>query len=209
MQTAGVLRSEPRRVSLHSRSFGVEHIWLPSDKSGLANGGGGASGPRTRRDEGAAVAAFLRRFTPPHGDAGRPEPAARPLRHPSRAPISSGYGLQRYYDGVFAEGYFHKGYDYAAGTGWPVVAPASGVIALVGAEADGFEVHGNCVGIDHGGGVASLMLHLDKASVAVGERVEKGQEVGEVGDTGIATGPHLHWGFYVSGESVNPADWLE
>ena len=117
--------------------------------------------------------------------------------------------LQRYYDGVFAEGYFHKGYDYAAGTGWPVVAPASGVIALVGAEADGFEVHGNCVGIDHGGGVASLMLHLDKASVAVGERVEKGQEVGEVGDTGIATGPHLHWGFYVSGESVNPADWLE
>jgi murein DD-endopeptidase MepM/ murein hydrolase activator NlpD len=90
-----------------------------------------------------------------------------------------------------------------------VVAPAAGRIALVGRVNQGFSLHGNTVGIDHGQGVLSIMIHLHRINVNEGDLVQAGQVIGTVGSTGISTGPHLHWGLYVNGVSVDPVPWRE
>jgi murein DD-endopeptidase MepM/ murein hydrolase activator NlpD len=87
------------------------------------------------------------------------------------------------------------------------VAPAAGRIALVGREAEGFEIHGDTVGIDHGQGVTSIYLHLSRIDVQEGDMVQAGQVIGAVGSTGASTGPHLHWGLYVHGQSIDPVPW--
>jgi murein DD-endopeptidase MepM/ murein hydrolase activator NlpD len=123
---------------------------------------------------------------------------------PNASRISTGFGVRRYYNGVFAQDYYHKGVDYAGGLGSPVVAPAAGQVRLVGREAEGFQVHGNVVGIDHGQGVLSILMHLQDIEVKEGGMVKAGQLIGTVGDTGAATGPHLHWGLYVNQVAVDP-----
>ncbi|MEM9448021.1 MAG: M23 family metallopeptidase [Cyanobacteria bacterium P01_E01_bin.6] len=130
-----------------------------------------------------------------------------PFLRPTSGRVSTVFGVQRYYNGVFANDYYHRGVDYATGTGTPVVAPAAGRIALVGRESEGFRVHGNTIGIDHGQGVLSIFLHLNSINVQEGEFVQAGQTVGAVGSTGSSTGPHLHWGLYVNGQAVDPVPW--
>jgi hypothetical protein len=131
-----------------------------------------------------------------------------PFRRPSQGRVSSEYGVRRYYNGVFAENYYHRGIDYAAPTGSPVIAPAAGRVVLVGRVADGFELHGNTIGIDHGQGVSSIFIHLNSISVREGDQVQPGQTIGTVGNTGASTGPHLHWGVYVNGVAVDPGPWM-
>jgi murein DD-endopeptidase MepM/ murein hydrolase activator NlpD len=75
--------------------------------------------------------------------------------------------------------------------------------------ADGFELHGNTIGIDHGQGVASIYIHLNSISVREGDFVQPGQTIGTVGSTGASTGPHLHWGVYVNGVAVDPGPWRQ
>lgn len=132
------------------------------------------------------------------------------FRRPNSARMSTGFGVRRYYNGVFAQDYYHRGVDYAAGTGSPVVAPAAGKIALIDFEKNGFKVHGNTVGIDHGQGVISILMHLNSipSSLKEGDFVQAGQQVGTVGSTGASTGPHLHWGLYVNGVAIDPTPWL-
>ncbi|MGD1856335.1 MAG: M23 family metallopeptidase [Leptolyngbyaceae cyanobacterium] len=129
------------------------------------------------------------------------------LLRPSQGRVSSEYGVRRYYNGEFAENYYHRGVDYAAGTGSPVIAPAAGYIRLVGRVRDGFELHGNTVGIDHGQGLLSIMIHLSRIDVNEGDFVTAGQRVGAIGSTGASTGPHLHWGLYVNQVAVDPVPW--
>jgi len=126
---------------------------------------------------------------------------------PSQGSVSTIFGVRRYYNGEFAQNYYHKGVDYAAGTGSPIVAPADGRIELIGRESEGFNVHGNTIGIDHGQGVLSIFLHLNTINVQEGEMVKAGQQIGTVGSTGASTGPHLHWGLYVNGQAVDPSPW--
>ena len=130
-----------------------------------------------------------------------------PMGRPSTGYVSSTYGLQRYYNGVFAEDYYHRGVDYAAGTGSPIYAPAAGKIIVVGRVEDGFELNGNTIGIDHGQGVTSVMIHLSGFAVKEGDIVQKGQLIGYMGATGSASGPNLHWGLFVNGISVDPVPW--
>lgn len=130
-----------------------------------------------------------------------------PFLRPNAGEITSEYGVRRYYNGVFAQDYYHRGVDYGGGTGSAAMAPAAGRVALVGREADGFQLHGNTVGIDHGQGVASIFLHLSRIDVQEGDFVQPGQVVGAVGATGAVTGPHLHWGLYVHGLAVDPVPW--
>jgi murein DD-endopeptidase MepM/ murein hydrolase activator NlpD len=126
---------------------------------------------------------------------------------PNAGRISTPFGVRRYYNGVFAQDYYHRGVDYAGGAGSAVMAPAAGYIRLVGKEAEGFRVHGNTVGIDHGQGVVSVLLHLQDIYVKEGDFVQAGQTVGTIGSTGASTGPHLHWGLYVHGVSIDPVPW--
>ena len=130
-----------------------------------------------------------------------------PMARPSTGFVSSIYGVQRYYNGEFAENYYHRGVDYAAGTGSPIYAPAAGKIVVVGRVEDGFELNGNTIGMDHGQGVTSVMIHLSGFAVNEGDMVEKGQLIGYMGATGFASGPNLHWGLFVNGVSVDPVPW--
>ncbi|MBV5260988.1 M23 family metallopeptidase [Synechococcus moorigangaii CMS01] len=132
-----------------------------------------------------------------------------PFQRPNSGRVSTIFGVRRYYNGVFAQDYYHRGIDYAAGTGSPVVAPAAGKVALIDFERNGFRIHGNTVGIDHGQGVISVFLHLNSipSNLKEGDLVQAGQTIGTVGSTGASTGPHLHWGLYVNGVAVDPEPW--
>ncbi|MGF1487701.1 MAG: M23 family metallopeptidase [Prochloraceae cyanobacterium] len=125
--------------------------------------------------------------------------------NPSR--VTTVFGVRRYYNGTFAKNYYHGGVDYAGNYGSPVIAPAAGKVVLVGKEANGFRVHGNTIGIDHGQGVLSIFLHLSSIDVREGEIIKAGQKIGAVGSTGASTGPHLHWGLFVHGVAVDPVPW--
>ena len=179
-------------LDVREGAWPVERLWLPPSKAALT-----AAPPERRR-----TAAWRALRTPAQHWTG-------PFVAPAASEVTAGYGLQRVYNGVYAEGYYHKGVDYAGPTGAPVRAPQDGVVALAGAERAGFPLHGNCLGLDHGHGVGSLFLHLDAVAVAEGARVKRGEVIGTIGNTGISTGPHLHWGLYVNGACVDPAAWME
>ncbi|HWV16322.1 MAG TPA: M23 family metallopeptidase [Cellvibrio sp.] len=107
---------------------------------------------------------------------------------PVRGPISGVYGSQRVYNGVPKAP--HYGVDIARPTGTLVVAPAGGVVTL--AHPDMFLSGGTLI-VDHGQGLYSTFIHLSKILVKVGDRIAQGQKIGLVGQTGRASGPHLHW----------------
>jgi murein DD-endopeptidase MepM/ murein hydrolase activator NlpD len=98
----------------------------------------------------------------------------------------------------------HRGIDFAATKGAPVMATASGSVQFVGFD----ERHGNYIVLEHGGGLRSLYAHLDSSTVRKGDRVSAGQRIGAVGDTGMATGPHLHLEAYRDGQLIDPQQVL-
>lgn len=107
---------------------------------------------------------------------------------PVEGRISGVYGSQRILNGQPRQP--HYGVDIAAATGTPVAAPAAGLVSF--ADNDLY-FSGGTLMIDHGHGVASTFLHLEKIDVKVGDWVERGARIGTVGETGRATGPHLDW----------------
>ena len=113
----------------------------------------------------------------------------QPFRWPATGRISGLFGAQRIYRGE--PGAYHSGTDIARPTGTPVVAPADGVVIL--AADHPFTLEGNLLMIDHGQGLNSAFLHLSRIDVRVGDHVRQGQNVGAIGASGRATGPHLHW----------------
>jgi murein DD-endopeptidase MepM/ murein hydrolase activator NlpD len=94
----------------------------------------------------------------------------------------------------------HNGVDYHAGTGAPVGAVAPGVVTLAGWTAGG----GRTVKVRHSNGYETEYLHLSSIAVRSGARVGQGDLIGRVGSTGLATGPHLHYGMKKNGRYVNP-----
>ena len=83
------------------------------------------------------------------------------------------------------------------------MAPAAGIVTDVG----DYILSGHTVLIDHGQGAVSAYFHLDTAVVSKGDVVRAGDRIGRVGATGLATGPHLHYGMYVHGKDVDPVAW--
>ncbi|RNA64159.1 M23 family metallopeptidase [Prosthecochloris sp. ZM_2] len=122
---------------------------------------------------------------------------------PAQGRKSSPFGVKRSYNGAPVSSY-HKGIDIAAPQGTVIRSPASGKVVLTGYESKTFHVHGNTVLIDHGHAVTSIYLHMHDILVQPGDIVSKGDPIGTIGSTGISTGPHLHWGVYLYGTSVNP-----
>jgi peptidoglycan hydrolase-like protein with peptidoglycan-binding domain len=157
-------------------------------------------GPRTQ----GAVRRFQRwAGLPDDGRAGgatiaaltRPLPAVPiPLRRPVAAPITDVFGPR----GVK----FHTGLDFPAAAGAPVVAAAGGRVSYAGWHDGGY---GQLVTIAHGGGVRTMYAHLESIGVGVGQVVAEGEQIGLVGATGIATGPHLHFEVRVQGAAADPA----
>jgi len=95
---------------------------------------------------------------------------------------------------------FHTGIDLRGSEGTPILAAESGVVRSAGHRGG----YGNAVEIDHGNGVTTLYGHASELGVKPGDHVEKGQPIGEVGMTGHATGPHLHFEVRVEGKPVDP-----
>ncbi|WP_293396276.1 M23 family metallopeptidase [Nevskia sp.] len=116
---------------------------------------------------------------------------ATPFIWPAKGRISGVFGSQRVLNGKPKSP--HYGVDVAVPVGTPLVAAAGGIVSL--AEPDLYFT-GGTVFIDHGHGLQSVMVHMSRLDVKVGDRVEQGQQVGLSGATGRVTGPHLHWGLY-------------
>ena len=118
--------------------------------------------------------------------------------------VSGFFGEERVINGVPQAGH-HGGTDFGAYAGTPVFATNAGTVVMSGL----YQVRGNLVVVDHGGGVFSLYGHLQDRAVLVGEPVGKGQLLGHVGSTGFSTGPHLHWELSVGGVLVDGLRWLD
>jgi murein DD-endopeptidase MepM/ murein hydrolase activator NlpD len=98
----------------------------------------------------------------------------------------------------------HKGIDFAAAQGTPVYAVANGTIIAAGPIAENDGRYGNVIIIDHGA-QRSLFAHLDSVSVSPGQHVQAGQRIGATGQSGFATGPHLHMEVRQDGHNIDPA----
>jgi len=99
---------------------------------------------------------------------------------------------------------FHTGVDIAAETGTPIPAVAPGRVILAGFSGG----YGLCVMIEHENGYTSLYGHASRILVAEGDTVKQNQIIAEVGDTGVSTGPHLHFEMRLGDEPVDPTPWL-
>jgi len=118
---------------------------------------------------------------------------------PAEGRISGVYGSQRFYNGQPRRP--HYGLDIANDVGTPIRAAAGGIVTL--AEPDMY-FNGGTIIVDHGHGVATIYLHLSGFDVEVGDRVEQGEEIGQMGATGRVTGPHLHWEVNWLGRRLDP-----
>ena len=116
---------------------------------------------------------------------------------------TSGFGTPRRYAAGGNVSY-HNGADIAAPAGTPILATNAGRVLV----ADFFPIKGGLVVIDHGAELYSLYFHQSKLHVQVGDTVTPGQLIGEVGSTGLSTGPHLHWEMRLNGVATNPLAWV-
>jgi murein DD-endopeptidase MepM/ murein hydrolase activator NlpD len=126
----------------------------------------------------------------------------RTLKAPVGAPVSSGFGTRVH--PILGEVRMHTGMDYAAGTGVAIAAAGPGIVIWAGPRGG----YGNAVVIDHGKGLATLYAHQSRVNVTVGQRVKTGQVIGFVGQTGMSTGPHLHFETRELGTPVDPLFYL-
>jgi len=99
----------------------------------------------------------------------------------------------------------HKGIDIVAPVGEPILAPAKGKVVFVGTRPGGY---GKMVEIDHGFGYVTRFAHCSRLLVRVGQTVERGEVIAEVGATGLVSGPHLHYEVEVDGQQVDPLNFI-
>jgi len=184
-------RSAQGKLLVARRNFPLERLTLPQTMVDLDS-----ETERRAVAEGKRLAILYRTITPErlwHGKFTKPV---------GTSAAGTGFGARRIINGQARSP--HGGIDYSVPRGTPVVAANAGRVALV-AE---FFFPGRLVVLDHGLGLYTLYFHLDTASVAEGERVERGHTLGSVGATGRATGPHLHFGAQVGTARVDPATLL-
>jgi murein DD-endopeptidase MepM/ murein hydrolase activator NlpD len=121
---------------------------------------------------------------------------------PVEGPVGSGFGFRL--DPFSGRTALHTGLDFPADIGTPVRAAAGGVVVTVGWHPQ----YGQVLEIEHGSGLTTLYAHLSTARAAVGDIVRRGQVVGEVGNSGRSTGPHLHFEVLLEGVPQDPARFL-
>ena len=126
---------------------------------------------------------------------------------PSRAPVAHSYitsGFGGRADPFSGGSQFHKGIDFDANTGDPVLSVADGVVSYSGVRSG----YGNVVEVDHGNGYVTRYAHNSRLLVQVGQLVRVGEEVAKAGSTGRSTGAHVHFEVWENGRVVNPRNFL-
>lgn len=121
---------------------------------------------------------------------------------PVQGRISSKFAADRLYSGGRRRS--HAGVDLVNNLGSPIVAPHSGRVVL----SESYAYHGESIMIDHGYGIVSIFNHLRQRHVFVGDRVQQGELIGTLGESGLVSGAHLHWGLAVHNIRVDPLYWV-
>jgi murein DD-endopeptidase MepM/ murein hydrolase activator NlpD len=175
------------RLTVKSRSFPVQRLTLPTGMVDLS-----PDNERRAEAEAARLRALYDTIT-----------SVRLWRGHFTRPIASdvkpeGFGFRRVINGKPRAP--HSGVDFGAPAGTPVVASNGGRVALVAEHFFG----GRLVALDHGEGLYTLYMHLERIDVTEGILVERGAIIGAVGSTGRATGPHLHWSAQLRRARVDP-----
>jgi murein DD-endopeptidase MepM/ murein hydrolase activator NlpD len=128
--------------------------------------------------------------------------ASTPSIWPARGFITSGFGYRRSpYTKTLR---MHEGLDIANKVGTPVISPADGIVVFAGIEGG----YGKLLTIDHGYGLATRYGHLDSILVKEGDKIKRGAKIGTIGQTGLTTGPHLHYEVRVNSVPVNPKNYI-
>ena len=128
-------------------------------------------------------------------------PPILPKRGSYRMASPFGYRVDPVYGGTR----FHAGQDFAADVGYPVYVTGDGIVEKVNY---GFTGYGNEIIIDHGFGYKTRYAHLSRIDVAKGMKVTRGDQIGAIGKTGKATGPHLHYEVIYKGNAINPYSYM-
>ena len=126
---------------------------------------------------------------------------------PNRSPIRAAFNSSSYgwrIDPFNGNKAFHEGLDFSANAGAPIFAAAGGIVSAAETMPD----YGKIVIVSHGSGLETRYAHTSKILVKVGERVEKGQVLALVGNTGRSTGPHLHYEIRLNGNALDPRKYL-
>ncbi len=127
---------------------------------------------------------------------------------PSNKPVDAAFNSSSYgwrVDPFTGQMAFHEGLDFMAEVGTPIYAAASGIVTAAEKTPD----YGNIVKLDHGSGVETRYAHASRILVKPGQRVEKGQIIAEIGNTGRSTGAHLHFEVRVNGAALDPRKFLK
>ena len=126
-----------------------------------------------------------------------------PSREPIHSYITSGFGSRA--DPIRGGRAYHKGIDFEADVGDPVMAVADGVVSFSGRRSG----YGNVIEIDHGNGYVTRYAHNSRLERKVGSLVRAGQEIAKAGSTGRSTGAHVHFEVWKNGVAVNPNKFLQ
>lgn len=129
-------------------------------------------------------------------------PAIQPIENKDLRRISSGYGVR--YHPILKIGKMHNGIDFASNIGANIYATADGVVT----EAAYTRGYGRIVKINHGFGFETRYAHMSKIIVKKGEKVTRGQIIGLVGNSGLSSGPHVHYEIWKNGKTVNPINYF-
>lgn len=144
---------------------------------------------------------FLRKQATDNADRLSHIPAIQPLSSKYLKTMASGYGYRS--DPIYGTLRFHEGMDFSADTGTPVYVTGDGVVKTAGWESG----YGNSIVVDHGYNYVTRYAHLSKILVKPGQTVKRGDLIGNVGNTGKSTGPHLHYEVRFKGQPQNPVHY--
>ena len=129
--------------------------------------------------------------------------ASMPSIMPTQGWLSSNFSSMRPHP-VLNQSRPHEGIDVVAPIGTPILAPGAGVVVSAKRETG----YGNTVVIDHGHGIITRYAHASRLLVRAGQRVQRGERIALVGNSGFSTSPHLHYEVHVNGKPVNPMRYV-
>ena len=186
---AGNVSSADFPVEVRYKSFPGEVIQLNTEKTTILTDRNAAAVNRDKMNAALSASADIQYWK---------DEFTRPVQ----GYVTSLFGTQRIYNTGVVYSY-HKGLDLANKQGTPVHSANRGRVVL----AEPLPLNGNCVVIDHGQWLFSMYFHMHTILVHPGDVVEKGDQIGTIGTTGISTGPHLHWEMHIGDIAIDPEQW--